>query len=103
MTCRQYGTDYVAVEDAAHQAHKGLWQGKFEIPADWRKDQKIQKLLAQRGKSASGAHCQLCQQAFLPVVSDTVPNAAALQLMPCTWMQTCVKHAAYRQSLQQLL
>lgn len=48
---RQYGKDYVAIEDAAHQAHKGMWQGSFEMPADWRKDQKIDKLLAQRGRS----------------------------------------------------
>ncbi len=47
----QYGKDYIAVEDAAHQAHKGMWQGSFEMPADWRKDQKIDKLLAQRGRS----------------------------------------------------
>lgn len=50
-TFRQYGKDYIAVEDAAHQAHKGMWQGSFEMPADWRKDQKIDKLLAQRGRS----------------------------------------------------
>jgi len=48
---RQYGKEYIAVEDAAHQAHKGMWQGSFEMPADWRKDQKIDKLLASRGKS----------------------------------------------------
>lgn len=54
MQCRQYGKDYVAVEDAAHQAHKGMWQGTFEMPADWRKDQKIEKLLASRGKSLPG-------------------------------------------------
>lgn len=48
---RQYGTEYIAVEDAAHQAHKGMWQGPFEMPADWRKDQKIDRLLAQRGQS----------------------------------------------------
>ena len=52
MSCvRQYGKDYVALEDAAHQAHRGIWQGTFEMPADWRKDQKIEKLLAQRGRS----------------------------------------------------
>ena len=50
-TFRQYGKDYIALEDAAHQAHKGIWQGSFEMPADWRKDQKIDKLLAQRGRS----------------------------------------------------
>lgn len=48
---RQYGKEYIALEEAAHQAHKGMWQGSFEMPADWRKDQKIDKLLAQRGES----------------------------------------------------
>ena len=48
---RQYGKDYVALEDVAHQAHKGIWSGSFEIPSDWRKDQKLEKLSAQRGKT----------------------------------------------------
>lgn len=55
---RQYGKDYIALEEAAHQAHKGMWQGSFEMPADWRKDQKIDKLLAQRGEvSAAKTPC----------------------------------------------
>lgn len=59
VSCRQYGKDYVAVEDAAHQAHKGMWQGKFQLPADWRKDQKIEKLLAEKSKrEAAGMLCQ---------------------------------------------
>lgn len=38
--CRQYGKDYVALEDAAHAANKGVWQGEFQIPSDWRKANK---------------------------------------------------------------
>ena len=74
MSCvRQYGKDYIALEDAAHQAHKGIWQGTFEMPADWRKDQKIEKLLAQRGRSlphgvlpVKKLHDVLCIAVLLP-------------------------------------
>ncbi len=38
--CRQYGKDYVALEDVAHAAGKGVWQGEFQIPSDWRKANK---------------------------------------------------------------
>lgn len=63
---RQYGTEYVALEDAAHQAHKGMWQGSFQMPAEWRREQKIDKLLAQRGQSLQqqGANLRLCTTCF---------------------------------------
>lgn len=64
---RQYGKEYIALEEAAHQAHKGMWQGSFEMPADWRKDQKIDKLLAQRGESLQPKHV-LPSQAYLYLV-----------------------------------
>ena len=38
--CRQYSKAYVADEEAAKMAHKGIWQGQFEIPAEWRRDKK---------------------------------------------------------------
>lgn len=76
VRCRQYGKDYVAVEDAAHQAHKGIWQGKFEIPADWRKDQKIAKLLAERGKSAPGTHTKACTCSLRHMVLSVLITAA---------------------------
>lgn len=30
----------MAAEDEAHAAGKGIWQGQFQIPADWRKANK---------------------------------------------------------------
>ena len=28
------------LEEQAHQARKGVWQGDFQMPADWRKQQR---------------------------------------------------------------
>ncbi len=33
---RKYGLDYVAQEDDARQNRRGLWQGSFAMPWDWR-------------------------------------------------------------------
>ncbi|DBA90564.1 TPA: hypothetical protein ACH3X1_003806 [Trebouxia sp. C0004] len=70
---RQYGKDYIALEDAAHQAHKGMWQGSFEMPADWRKDQKIDKLLEQRGRSLQP---QASNAALPQIASSTSPSSS---------------------------
>jgi hypothetical protein len=40
LAYRQYSKDYIPLEEAAQAAHKGIWQGSFEMPAQWRKDQK---------------------------------------------------------------
>jgi endonuclease YncB( thermonuclease family) len=37
LAYREYSGDYVWAEDAAKQAHKGIWVGEFEPPWDWRK------------------------------------------------------------------
>ncbi|PNH11580.1 Serine/threonine-protein phosphatase 2A regulatory subunit B'' subunit gamma [Tetrabaena socialis] len=37
---RQYGKEYVALEDAAHAASKGIWAGQFQVPSEWRKANK---------------------------------------------------------------
>ena len=42
--CRQYGTEYVSGEEAAHAAGRGLWSGSFQAPADWRNERKIKQL-----------------------------------------------------------
>lgn len=34
---RRYSMDYVAVEDAARAARRGLWSSSFAMPWDWRK------------------------------------------------------------------
>ena len=34
---RRYSQDYVTAERDARQAKRGLWQGRFDVPWDWRK------------------------------------------------------------------
>ena len=40
LAYRQYGTDYVAEEDAARRARRGIWAGAFTPPWDWRNAQR---------------------------------------------------------------
>lgn len=35
--------DYFAEEQAARRARRGIWQGGFELPRDWRRDQDAQR------------------------------------------------------------
>ena len=37
MAYRRYSTDYVAAERAAEAGARGMWQGRFDAPWDWRK------------------------------------------------------------------
>jgi len=37
MAYRRYSTDYVAAEEAAKAGGHGMWQGRFDPPWDWRK------------------------------------------------------------------
>lgn len=39
LAYRQYGTPYVAHENAARARRLGVWQGRFETPWDWRRSQ----------------------------------------------------------------
>lgn len=41
LVCREYSSDYVAAEDAAKAAKRGIWAGAFDVPADWRKERKV--------------------------------------------------------------
>jgi len=34
---RRYGTQYVAAEDRARKARRGIWESHFVMPWDWRK------------------------------------------------------------------
>ena len=43
---RQYGSEYVAAEEGAHAARRGIWEGEFELPAQWRRERKIDRLLS---------------------------------------------------------
>lgn len=44
MAYRRYSTAYVAQEDAAKQAKRGIWAGRFTAPWDWRKGERLQSL-----------------------------------------------------------
>lgn len=37
LAYRRYSTDYVAAEDAASRERRGMWQGRFDAPWDWRR------------------------------------------------------------------
>jgi endonuclease YncB( thermonuclease family) len=37
LAYRQYSRDYVAAEDAARSARRGVWASEFEAPWDWRR------------------------------------------------------------------
>jgi len=36
LAFRRYSLDYVDTEGEAREAKRGIWQGKFEPPTDWR-------------------------------------------------------------------
>ncbi|KAG2425381.1 hypothetical protein HXX76_013795 [Chlamydomonas incerta] len=40
VSYRQYSKDYIPAEDAAHAARKGIWAGEFQVPSEWRKQNK---------------------------------------------------------------
>ncbi|MGW5960657.1 thermonuclease family protein [Methylorubrum thiocyanatum] len=42
MAYRRYSTAYVAQEDAAKRAKRGIWAGQFTPPWDWRKGERVQ-------------------------------------------------------------
>lgn len=40
VASRRYSVDYVHDEEAAHQASRGIWASRFEMPWDWRADRR---------------------------------------------------------------
>ncbi len=51
LAYRKYSTDYVAAEDTARAAGRGMWRGKFIAPWDWRRG----KRLASKAAGNNGA------------------------------------------------
>ena len=41
LAYRKYSNDYLANEDAARAANKGLWRGKFAPPWEWRRGKRL--------------------------------------------------------------
>ena len=38
---RQYSSDYIADENRAHEAQKGVWRTTFDMPWEWRRGARI--------------------------------------------------------------
>ena len=60
--CRQYGRDYVAAEEGAHAARRGIWVGEFELPAQWRRERRIERLLAAPPLTVPTLGARACHQ-----------------------------------------
>lgn len=41
LAYRQYSTDYIADEDDAREAKRGIWRGRFEKPWRWRRGDRL--------------------------------------------------------------
>ena len=54
LAYRRYSTAYVAEEDAARRARRGVWAGSFEAPAAWRARAGDPPPARQRGQSDRG-------------------------------------------------
>ncbi|MCP1550735.1 MULTISPECIES: thermonuclease family protein [Methylorubrum] len=67
MAYRRYSTAYVAQEDAAKRAKRGIWAGQFTPPWDWRKGERVQGV----GMAASGGPDG-------PIPAPKTPPAAAV-------------------------
>lgn len=66
MAYRRYSTAYIAQEDAAKRAKRGIWAGQFTAPWDWRKGERVQG----QGMAAPGGPDS-------PIPSPKTPPAAA--------------------------
>ena len=78
LDCREYSSDYVAAEDAAKAAKRGIWAGAFDVPADWRKERKVlaRLMLCLAMKAFNGrCECPLRAMAAPAVVQGVTPHA----------------------------
>lgn len=56
LAYRHYSSDYIAEEEAAAAAKRGIWQGEFVPPWDWRRGS---RLLAEADQSEQSEDCQI--------------------------------------------
>ena len=55
LAYRRFSDDYVAQEGKAKEARLGMWQGKFVVPWDWRRgDRLTAKSITPNGEPAKG-------------------------------------------------
>ncbi|TCK48967.1 endonuclease YncB(thermonuclease family) [Xanthomonas vasicola] len=56
---RQYATAFSADERIAQQQRRNLWQGAFQMPADYRHDKKARAATARQTVPAPPSHCRI--------------------------------------------
>ena len=67
---RQYSTAYIAAEDDARTGQRGIWQGRFDMPWDWRAERRsgqnvaptMQRLYEFAGQNWSCGPRRTCSQ-----------------------------------------
>ena len=67
---RQYSTAYIAAEDDARTGQRGIWQGRFDMPWDWRAERRsgqnvaptMQRLYEFAGQNWSCSPRRTCSQ-----------------------------------------
>ena len=76
--CRQYGKDYVPLEEAAQAAKRGIWSGTFELPAKWRQSNPR----SDSGKAAAAAAAPAAAVASAAGSTSGAATAAAAGAQP---------------------
>lgn len=51
---RQFSDSYVSAEEKAHALKKGIWQGEFQEPAQWRRERRHAGTGGGKGHSGGG-------------------------------------------------
>lgn len=58
---RQYSNTYISLENEARQAARGLWEGSFQMPWDWRQESrsttKSAPVIAMAEETGTSGHC----------------------------------------------
>ncbi len=54
LAFRRYGTDYVAAEERAKAAKRGLWSGSFQPPGEYRSAHRSREVRSPRGGRTAG-------------------------------------------------
>ncbi|KOR49120.1 hypothetical protein ADT26_00115, partial [Xanthomonas oryzae] len=56
---RQYANAFSADERIAQQQRRNIWQGAFQMPADYRRDRKARAATAPQAVLAAQSHCRI--------------------------------------------
>ncbi|AEQ97626.1 succinoglycan biosynthesis protein [Xanthomonas oryzae pv. oryzicola BLS256] len=56
---RQYANAFSADERIAQQQRRNIWQGAFQMPADYRRDRKARAATARQALLAAPSHCRI--------------------------------------------